>query len=316
MLSHTTGIFAFRCSHPHTPLIFLRDRYAPKDGIGGAGDGRQFWYTEYDSPLNDIPSLNGGVAACSSQDLINWRFEGFIFHYVNLTDMVYGTDGPFYVERPKVMYNKDTRNFVMWATMDNVNRSLAMSMIATSPYEDGPFLFARSFYPDGNMTRDQVTFVNEENRPVLGRTYYQTVEYLLPEAMMQPVWESVKFRNGSNDFRTNYHRAFYATMYDDYHDIFNQRWRKEDREWNVSCVNKITGAVRYVPYGTSDLQPDGSICEDPIERKVVQGLGHALPGGYIVKSAFVDPNSPDNSWWLPSSVPPGLILSFVRITQY
>jgi hypothetical protein len=27
------------------------------------------------------------------------------------------------------------------------DRILAMSMIATSPYQDGPFLFSRSFFP-------------------------------------------------------------------------------------------------------------------------------------------------------------------------
>jgi hypothetical protein len=60
------------------------------DGIGGAGDGRQFWYTEYDYNSSQSSALNGGIAACSSQDLITWRFEGIVFHYTNLSDMVFG----------------------------------------------------------------------------------------------------------------------------------------------------------------------------------------------------------------------------------
>ena len=62
-----------------------------KDGIGGAGDGRQFWYTEYNYVSSISPVLNGGVAACSSQDLISWRFEGIVLHYTNLSDLVFGT---------------------------------------------------------------------------------------------------------------------------------------------------------------------------------------------------------------------------------
>jgi hypothetical protein len=46
-------------------------------------------------------------------------------------------DGPFYVERPKVLFNAATSSYVMWAVMDNNARSLAMSAIATSVYEDG-----------------------------------------------------------------------------------------------------------------------------------------------------------------------------------
>merc|ERR1711898_724 len=86
-------------------------------------------------------------------------------------------------------------------------RSLAMNSIMTSPFIDGPFLFMRSFYPDGNQTRDQVIFVNNENRPSLARTYYNTIEFVLPDTMMQPTWESAKYQSGKPNYRSNYHRA-------------------------------------------------------------------------------------------------------------
>jgi hypothetical protein len=141
--------------------------YGAKDGKGGAGDGRQFWYTEYNYRSSVSPVLNGGVAACSSEDLISWRFEGIVFHYTNLSDLVLGTgktlsplallrqcltmsgetEGPFYVERPKVLFNAETSNYVMWAVMDNSNRSLAMSAIATSFYEDGYDHSSSSLFP-------------------------------------------------------------------------------------------------------------------------------------------------------------------------
>jgi hypothetical protein len=267
-----------------------------KDGVGGAGDGRQFWYTEYNFVSDLSPTLNGGVAACSSQDLVTWRFEGIVFHYTNLSDLVFGAPGPFYVERPKVLFNPPTKQYVMWAVMDNNDRRLALSMIATSPYEDGPFLFRRSFYPDGNQTRDQVIFVNDENQPLLGRTYYQTVEFLLPQAIMQPVWESAKDRTGVINYRSNYHRAEYDAGYDNYNDIFLQRWRKEDIEYKVVCINKITGEERYPDAIASENQD--SVCLDPSERKVI--IGQGVP---VVKTVFISPNDSDNSWWRPTSVP-------------
>ena len=298
--------------------------YAPADGKGGAGDGRQYWYTEYNFVSDFAASLNGGVVACSSQDMLSWRFEGVVFHYTNLTDMVNGGDGPFAAARPKVQFNAKTNTFIMWALMDNSLRSLAMSFVATSPYEDGPFLFKRSFFPDGNQTRDQVIFQMVENgvtKSVLARTYYATVEFLLPRAVMQPVWESVKRQDGSIDYRSSYLRSSYEPGYDNYHDIFYQRWRKEDNDWNVSCINKITGAVRYVAsteytkpsegYSVTDF---GTVCIDPDEEKVILGqggdpqfdreTGARLPiSSTTVKTLFTGPDTAENSWWIQTSVP-------------
>jgi hypothetical protein len=224
-----------------------------------------------------------------------------VFHYANLSDMVQGSNGPFFMERPKVKYNVKTKKFVMWAVMDNTKRSLAMSMVAESPFEDGPFLFRRSLYPDGNQTRDQVIFVNEEDRPVLGRTYYQTIQYLLPEAIMQPTWESVKNRDGTLNYRINYHRAFYDIGYDNFHDIYVQRWRREDLAWNVQCKNKITGAIRDAPYGKyviDAVTKEKTICIDPIEEKIINGQGNP-----VLRTFFISPDSADNSWWQQTSVP-------------
>lgn len=273
-------------------------------GGQSAGDGRQFWYTEYNYISDVSATLNGGVAACSTQDFINWRFEGFVFHYANLSEMVYGTNGPFHVERPKVKFCQKCNVYVMWAVMDNQNRSLAMNMVAYSPYEDGPFLFKRSFYPDGNQTRDQVIFVNDENRAVLGRTYYQTVEYVLPESIMFPSWESVKNRDGTVNYRINYLRGVYDIGYDNYHDIFLQRWRNEDIDYQVYCENVLTGQKRNVEAGVYNIDRLNTVCIDPEERKVIVGQGQAGPNSNQgVISLFVSPNNGNNSWWMQTSVP-------------
>ncbi|CAM9248295.1 unnamed protein product, partial [Ectocarpus fasciculatus] len=271
--------------------------YLAKDGPGpgGAGDGRQYWYTEHNVVTVDDDTYSlGGIAACSSQDLRTWRYEGFVMHYENLTDMVLGVEGPFQLDRPTILFNNFTQKYVMWATMNDLNRSLGMSAVAESPYEDGPFLFLRSLYPDGNQTRDQATFINN-GEAVLARTYYSTVEYIAPEAIMQPVWESVKNRDGSTNYAMNYHRSSYDIGYDNYHDIYIQRWRNEDKSHDVRCINRITGVSRDIPYGVYE---DDAVCKDPEEYKVVLGQGNPP-----VVSRFLSPNSSDNSWWMQTSVP-------------
>lgn len=113
---------------------------------------------------------------------------------------------------------------------------------------------------------------------------------------MQPVWESAKSRTGDINYRSNYHRANYDIGYDNYNDIYLQRWRKEDVLYEVICEDKITGSRRNVSSGK--YNDDGFICDDPNERKII--IGQGLP---IIKSSFVSPNASENSWWRPTSVP-------------
>ena len=61
---------------------------------GGRPTPTHLWYGEHDAPhgpLNDGDAapdwLKGGVGACSTDDLIEWKREGIALHYANLTDM-------------------------------------------------------------------------------------------------------------------------------------------------------------------------------------------------------------------------------------
>ena len=184
---------------------------------------------------------------------------------------------PLRAQRPKVLPNHETNRFVMWMQIDtrgNENETLAAAAVATSFYPNGPFILTRSSFPDNDHTHDQTVFQDKDgiayvfflsfyffclffdvsltslnhllnythahtNR-YLARTYYATVEYLLPEAQMQPIWESVKKDVNSEvvDFGLNYHRAFYHPMYDTYHDNYLQSWRLETEPWLVAYQDK------------------------------------------------------------------------------
>ncbi len=264
----------------------------------GKSPDKYIWYGEHDH-RSDPRLISGAVMACSTRDFVTWKHEGVMLRYNNLTDMVDGSEGPFRVEKPSVLFNSLTKKYVMWMIVDNAKRSLGMAGVATSDYPNGPFEFVRTLYPDGNQTRDQTLLQDEGGTAYLIRTYYYTTTYRVPGAVMQPTWESVKNFDGTINFALSYHRAEYEPGYDDYHDIYLQRWRMEDKPWKLICVNRSTGVEREVPFGEEE------VCLDPFEYKKVLGLGNPMYESTKsgIQSRFLDPNDPDNNVWVPSSVP-------------
>ena len=276
---------------------------------------KQFiWYGEHNNTLGQTednlsnPVLLGGIAACSSYDMSSWKYEGTVLHYVNITDMVKGVESPLHVERPRVLYNHNTSKYVMWMTLNDESNDLNMAGIAVSDYHDGPFSFVRSLYPDGNETRDQTLFIEESSndsasspRVFLIRTYYATVDYVLPSAVMQPIWESVKNPDGSTHFGMTYHRSHYDPGYDNFNDILLQRLRKENVAWKVICIDRLAEIEREVPYGEEFLNKDGEVCDRPREYKKIIGQGSPLSGP--ITSRYLDPNDHKHNLWKPSSVP-------------
>jgi hypothetical protein len=217
----------------------LQDNVDATEDFGESG--RYYWYGEHDFH-DGTDYFKGAVTACSTNDFVTWRNEGIMVHYANFTDMVQGREGPFIAARPKVVYNKATGKYVMWKNVDVHDRSIGLSGVSISDYPNGPFEFVRSFYPDGNETHDQTIFVSgdeTENKAFLLRTFYSNVEHVLPKPIMQPLWESVKIDqtvDSGVNYGLNFHRAMYAPDYDDFHDIYLQRWRNEDRPWSVVCL--------------------------------------------------------------------------------
>ncbi|CAM9732362.1 unnamed protein product, partial [Discosporangium mesarthrocarpum] len=295
---------------------------ASRDQETASTQGTIYWYEAHSVDGYLDPALSGGVGACSTNDLKTWRFEGIVLHYANLTDMVQGTvdeEGGMVARQPKTGQKRFSlyvtcvpssagrkRNFtggdgyVMWMGASDANGTLGMSAVSTSDYPDGPFHVRRTFYPDGNETRDQTVFIGSDGAGYLARTYFSEVEYIMPEAVMQPIWNSVHNRDGSVNYGLNYHRAFYHPDYDNHHDIYLERWRLEDLPWHVVCVNRITRENRTVEYG--GFNEDGGYCNQPEEYKA--GPSPFLGQGYpVVSSRFQDPTDSNNSFWMPDSVP-------------
>ena len=126
------------------------------------------------------------------------------------------------------------------------------------------------------------------------------------------MWESVKNVNGTVDFGMNYHRAFYHSAYDNRDDIYQQRWRYEDKPWRIEAgdwvetleqstktfilTNRVTGEV--VRSTATERQ---AVLDEKLGVNLVREiLGQGQPP---VETRFKDPTDPINNQFLPASVP-------------
>jgi beta-xylosidase len=105
----------------------------------------------------------GGVSCYSSKDLMNWKYEGVVLT-PNTTDSTNDLHISKVIERPKVIYNKHTRKFVMWMHIDAADYSYARSGVAVSDKPTGPFKYIRSERPNGNMARDMTIFQDDDGK--------------------------------------------------------------------------------------------------------------------------------------------------------
>lgn len=136
-------------------------------------DGKYYWYGEYkgDSTyrLNEVKTWEcwradaGGVSCYSSEDLANWKFEGIV-----LPSTPHDTSSELHpsqvIERPKVIYNDKTGKFVMWMHIESPDYEKAHAGVAIADSPVGPFRYLGSFKPNGQDSRDQTIFKDDDGR--------------------------------------------------------------------------------------------------------------------------------------------------------
>jgi len=115
-----------------------------------APDSRWYWYGESakTSSLEDH-----GVNCYSAADISGpWTAEGQVFHQGDV--LIEGVQGPFLVERPKVLYNAKTNQFVLWFHLDDINYQFRHTGVAQSSSPTGPFTWVHALQPDGVPSLD------------------------------------------------------------------------------------------------------------------------------------------------------------------
>jgi Glycosyl hydrolases family 43 len=105
----------------------------------------------------------GGISCYSSNDLIHWKYQGVALapeKSDSTSDLYIGN----VIERPKVIYNEKTKQYVMWMHIDKRDYSYARAGIAVSNTVAGPYTFLGSTRPNGEMSRDMTLYKDDNGK--------------------------------------------------------------------------------------------------------------------------------------------------------
>jgi Glycosyl hydrolases family 43 len=134
--------------------------------------GIYYWYGEYKKgPTRLVPNQDwecyrveaGGIACYQSTDLQHWTFNGVVLR-PDSTDPAHDLHTSKVIERPKVIYNAKTRQFVLWMHIDSEDYGYARTGVAVSNKPTGPFRYLGSLRPNNQMSRDMTLFVDDDGR--------------------------------------------------------------------------------------------------------------------------------------------------------
>ena len=107
-----------------------------------------------------------GVSCYSSRDLIHWRNEGLVLQAVrdgHASDL----HPSKVMERPKVIYNARTGQFVMWLHVDTADYTYARAGVAVSDRPAGPYRYLGSMRPLCAESRDMTVFKDDNGSAYL-----------------------------------------------------------------------------------------------------------------------------------------------------
>lgn len=128
-----------------------------------------YWFGEHKIAGGAGNRAMVGVHCYSSKDLYNWKDEGIALNVSqdSTSDIAKGC----ILERPKVVYNKKTKKYVMWFHLELLGQGYkaARTGLAVSNKVNGPYQFIKSyrpnagkmpFYPEGTSEADKVNCAN------------------------------------------------------------------------------------------------------------------------------------------------------------
>ena len=115
--------------------------------------------------IGEDKSHNSGnfkaVNCYASNDLSHWEFRNAIITPLTSTDL---SASDRIIERPKVIYNDTTSKYVMWLHWEGQNYATAEAGVFTSDTIDGDYAEVRHFRPNGNMSRDDTLFKDDDGK--------------------------------------------------------------------------------------------------------------------------------------------------------
>lgn len=120
-----------------------------------------YWFGEHKTEGKAGNRANVGVHVYSSKNLTDWKDEGIALAVVEDDESHDITKGCI-LERPKVIYNKTTKKFVMWFHLELKEQGYlaARTGLAVADKVTGPYTFVKSLRPNAgqwplNFTEEQ-----------------------------------------------------------------------------------------------------------------------------------------------------------------
>jgi hypothetical protein len=139
-------------------------------------EGVYYWFGEHKIAGRAGNQAHVGVHCYASRDLYNWEDQGIVLPVSDNpdSDIVRGC----VLERPKVIYNTKTRQFVMWFHLELKGQGYraARSGVAISDSVTGPYTFLRSFRPNAGVWPINIT-PEQMQAPLLGEQMEFTGSY-------------------------------------------------------------------------------------------------------------------------------------------
>lgn len=156
-------------------LVFSQDKITPglvwndKAGVpinahGGCvvyDNGSYYWFGE-----DRTGQVSNGVSCYKSDDLYNWERLGLALTTEGAQKDDYNDIGKGRtLERPKVIYNKNTKKWVMWSHWETgEGYAAARVCVATSDKVQGPYKLYKTFRPNEHDSRDQTLFLDSDGK--------------------------------------------------------------------------------------------------------------------------------------------------------
>jgi hypothetical protein len=121
-----------------------------------------YWFGEHKVAGKAGNKAMVGVSCYSSRDLVTWRNEGIVLPVV-MDDLDHDLIQGCVIERPKVIHNPRTGQYVMWFHLELKGQGYAAASagVAVSDRPTGPYTYLGSRRPDDAMSRDMTLFVDD-----------------------------------------------------------------------------------------------------------------------------------------------------------
>ncbi|KAI7510133.1 hypothetical protein KC347_g4622 [Hortaea werneckii] len=177
------------------------------------------WYWFGEDKTGETTSGHFQAVNCyKSADFSTWEFVGAVLSPIAGTNI----SSDAVVERPKVIYNDQNQEYVMWFHSDDSSYGAAMVGVATSDTIDGEYNWRGSFKPFGNDSRDMTVWKDPED----GSAYL------------------IFATSGNADLQI-------ARLTDDYYNVSEALYTFPDKYWEAPGVFKIDGTF-YLLYSRQD----------------------------------------------------------------